>query len=344
MPRLNQWAERAIRFENHISGGNMTRSGVFSLLYGLPANWCHPFAAAGTEPVLMGGLRRQGYRFGLFASASLSAMDIAQTAFTELRDEIRQASGRTTVDRDLDMERFFYDFLARQDPAAPFFAFLFYDALHAHQSFPDHPQPFQPSLPWDYSKLGRHTDPEPYMNTYRNAALSMDARLALLLERLKEGGWLENSVVILTGDHGEEVNDSQTNAWGHGSRFNRWQIQTPLPLFWPGQPPAIRLDRTRHYDVAPALMEEILGVDAQSAPDYCVGENILRPADRQVSVCLSYNNDGHDDTAIVDGDQVFVLRKYGMMHAYTMDGDPLPQASIPPRALAEAVDIMRRFR
>src|SRR5207237_4309635 len=43
-PRLTAFASGAVQFDQHFSGGNVSRPGMFSLFYGLPATYWHAFA------------------------------------------------------------------------------------------------------------------------------------------------------------------------------------------------------------------------------------------------------------------------------------------------------------
>src|SRR5262249_37348950 len=81
-PRLEQFARGAARFDHHGSGGNPSRTGLFSLFYGLPATYFDAFASRARPPMLTEELRRAGYEFGVFTSAPLYRLvDLDRTAF-----------------------------------------------------------------------------------------------------------------------------------------------------------------------------------------------------------------------------------------------------------------------
>ena len=172
---------------------------------------------------------------------------------------------------------------------------------------------------------------------YNNAAFTLDIHLDEMLAGLEKRGLMENSVIIVTSDHGEEVNDTRTNSWGHNSNFTRHQVEVPLLIFWPGRGPETFSHRTRHYDLVPTLMEEVLGAGPEAAPDYSLGLNIFQPGDREVTICASYS-----DSAIIYRDDAFVLKKYGRLKSYGLDGSD-SGAQLPPPVLKQALDDMRRF-
>jgi uncharacterized protein len=53
MPALSQWGQTNLVFENHISGGNCTRCGIFTMRYGLYGTYWQPARAErfGADPV-----------------------------------------------------------------------------------------------------------------------------------------------------------------------------------------------------------------------------------------------------------------------------------------------------
>lgn len=68
---------------------------------------------------------------------------------------------------------------------------------------------------------------------YDAEILELDGALETLLEGLRASGVLENTVVILTSDHGEEFNDH--GQFGHGNSLYQEQIGVPLIVRGPGR-------------------------------------------------------------------------------------------------------------
>jgi membrane-anchored protein YejM (alkaline phosphatase superfamily) len=99
-----------------------------------------------------------------------------------------------------------------------------------------------------------------------------------VLDRLKEKGDLENTLVIITGDHGQEINDNKLNYWGHNSNFTNAQVKVPFAIFGPGVSSNggnwSRDTLTSHQDVAPTVMKHYLGVSSD-IHDYAAGEDLL---------------------------------------------------------------------
>lgn len=52
-PNIAHFGQQATRFTHHLSGGNSTQAGLFSLFYGLPATYWEEFQTSQTRPLLM---------------------------------------------------------------------------------------------------------------------------------------------------------------------------------------------------------------------------------------------------------------------------------------------------
>ncbi|TOO18958.1 sulfatase-like hydrolase/transferase, partial [Vibrio parahaemolyticus] len=86
-----------------------------------------------------------------------------------------------------------------------------------------------------------------------------------VLDTLEKNGDLERTLVIITGDHGQEMNDNRLNFWGHNSNFTNAQVRVPFAIFGPGIDNKAMYWKANqfssHEDVAPTIMQQYLGVD-----------------------------------------------------------------------------------
>ena len=147
-PRMEEFAQSAIRFDEHYSGGNSSRAGLFSLFYGLPATYWDTFAGFARPPVLMDLFRQYGYQFGLFASSPvyLSVVGLDRTALARVPNLRLETSspypGSPGRDRTLTDE--WYQWLDKRNPSLPFLGFLYYDSVVAIE-VPDGYPPVAPA-------------------------------------------------------------------------------------------------------------------------------------------------------------------------------------------------------
>jgi choline-sulfatase len=97
---------------------------------------------------------------------------------------------------------------------------------------------------------------------YRAGVRYADAQVGRLLDGLHHRGLLERSLVVLTSDHGETMDDPQ-EWWDHGYSVAEATVHVPLLLRFPGRAHAgYRLDRVvSHVDLVPTLCG-LLGLPA----------------------------------------------------------------------------------
>ncbi len=94
---------------------------------------------------------------------------------------------------------------------------------------------------------------ERMIDLYDGEIRTVDAAIGGLLKNLKESGRLENTIVVITSDHGEEFRE-------HGNVEHGWNLypevyEVPLIISWSGHLPAgIRItSQVRSIDIAPTL-------------------------------------------------------------------------------------------
>jgi membrane-anchored protein YejM (alkaline phosphatase superfamily) len=337
-PNIARFAARAARFGQHFSGGNATRAGTFSLFYGIPSTYWHDMLQQRRGPALVSELINHDYELGIFRSAPLESPEFHQTVFAAV-DHPRMASeGEGPADWDRDLTNDFKAFLVGRDPAKPFFAFLFYDSPHTYEIPPDFPLAFQPSLEEvNYLSLRPDTDPVPFHNRYLNSVHYVDSLVGEALDQLDAAGVRDSSVIIITGDHGQEFNDNGLGFWGHNSNFTRFQTQVPLLLAAPDVPAGRHDYRTSHFDVAPTLMSRYLGCTTP-IDQYSVGSDLFRPGGREALVISSYQ-----DFAVLEPQRIISVRKTGL-EVLDTSGRPAPEQALDTASVTSAIEQNSRFR
>lgn len=337
-PNLDRFARRGVRFMDHHSGGNATRIGVFSLFYSIPGTYWHSMLAEREGPVFITELLERRYDVRSFRSAPLFSPEFDRTVFADVASVRVRSDGNNAIERDRDLTSDFLSFLASRPDETPFFAFLFYDTAHKLDLPRDGRKLlFQPSAPdVNYLGLDAETDPLPMHNRYRNSVHYVDSLVGEVLAEVEARGLLENSVIVVTGDHGQEFNDNRRNYWGHGSNFTRFQIGVPLLLYSPMLAPASHSYRTTHFDVVPTLMREYLDCDMPFS-SYSVGQSLFDPGERDTLVLSEYS-----DFAIVTADRIAVIRKQGMK-VFDADYSELADGRLAPADIEAALEQKSRF-
>jgi membrane-anchored protein YejM (alkaline phosphatase superfamily) len=336
-PNIARFARNAATFTQHYSGGNATRIGVFSLFYSIPGTYWHRVLNEGKGPVIVHELLDQDYDIEVFRSTPIFSPEFDRTVFAEVPNVRVRSDGANPAEWDRDLTEDFKQFLRRRTTRQPFFAFLFYDAPHSFEFPPDYPLQFQPSLAdLNYFALNQQSDPRPFFNRYRNSVHYDDSLVGEALQTINAAGISDNTVIIITGDHGQEFNDNGDNFWGHNSNFSRYQTGVPFIWYQPGRPPAVYQHRTSHFDVMPTVLSEVLGC---SVPfdQISVGTPLFDPSPREVMVMSAYG-----EFAIVQPDRVAAVRRSGVS-VFDSRYRPLRNSQVAPDVIAEALKQKQRF-
>lgn len=280
-PNIHEFSRLAQRFHQHNSASNHTRHGVFSFFYGLPGPYWDAVLVDRRSPALMDALLDSGYSAGVFGSSSLSSPEFDQTVFVKVKGVDRFTAGASPEARDLEITNKFLRFMDERDKSAPFFSFLFYDVPHGYSYDPEiSPPKFLPECAKNYLDVGDRQKTLEVFNRYKNSVRYADALVKRVLERLRNENLLENTVVIVTADHGEDFDDLGLGYSGHNGNFSRYQTRVPMLVYWPGREAADYDYETSHLDVAPTLLRELFGC-LNPAGDYSVGLDLFDPGPRR---------------------------------------------------------------
>ncbi|MFC1739358.1 sulfatase [Planctomycetota bacterium] len=111
------------------------------------------------------------------------------------------------------------------------------------------------SIDEQYSHLSNYR--EFWSALYDAGIREMDYHITALIDRLKEMGLWDETYVIITADHGEEL--CERGRWSHGWSLYDTELFVPLILRWPGVLPAGRRigGTVRLIDLMPTLIEQL---------------------------------------------------------------------------------------
>jgi arylsulfatase A-like enzyme len=159
-----------------------------------------------------------------------------------------------------------------------------------------------------------------------------DAAIGDLLDEMKRRGWLDDTIVVVTSDHGESFRE-------HGTTEHGWNLypevyEVPLVIAWPGRlAGGVRVDRqVSSIDVAPTLLE-LAGL---AVPRSFEGRS-LRPLESGrlpdgIAVCAVGLNDYVPDldyVAVVSREHLYIKeRRGGADELYSLMDDPRAQRNL----------------
>jgi arylsulfatase A-like enzyme len=253
----------------------------------------------------------------------------------------------------------------------PFFAFLNYNDAHTPYKDPDDPAPgfgIRPSSwhdrlvlqQWntlEKTKLPYH-DVQMANDLYDDAIAYLDRRLGALLDELQRRGVLEDTVVIVTSDHGEHLGDHML--FFHGCSLYRQLVEVPLVVVCPKRVPAGRLvaEPVSLRDL-PATVLDLLGLanddafpgrslarlwDEASDEAAQMREPLLMETDKPATL----TNQGREPVAkgpmkaLVGGGMHYIRSGDGSEELYSLNGDPEERTNL--AGFLEAQEVLENFR
>ena len=324
MPQTWAFSQQARRFTQHYSGGNGTRAAMFSMFYGLYATYWFSFLDQNRGPVLMDELIAQHYQMKLFTSAKFTYPEFDKTIFARVPAELlREGDAQPKWRRDRENVDQLLSFIDGRDPARPFMTFMFFESPHANYYFPEENiirRPYAKDL--NYATMDLKRDIGLMKARYDNACNHLDAQHARIFKHLRDRGLLDSTLVIVTGDHGEEF--MEKGHWGHNRGYSREQITVPLVIWVPGRPAGEVGEMTSHLDL-PATIMPLLGV-TNPPGDYSQGFDLLGKARRTFAVLCDWNT-----ICVLDGEYKasFPMSGYGFRDRKitASDDSPAPNAA-----------------
>ncbi len=278
MPNSWDFAKNAARFTRNYSTGNGTRMGVFGMFMGLPGNYWFPFLESRRGSAFIDTLQQQQYQMSLYTSAKFSYPEFEKTIFSQVPRELLHDDNtyQTGWENDRNNVTKLLSFIDKRDTSKPFFTFMFFESPHARYYFPPESviaTPYRDDINYaTISKKKFKDDIAPIKNRYINSVHHLDMQFGRIFEYMRTHDLLDNTIVVLIGDHGEEF--MEHGFWGHNSTFVDQQVRTPLVIYTPKMKPLVSNDMTSHMDVIPTLMP-LLGVTNPSS-DYAIGYNLLK--------------------------------------------------------------------
>ncbi len=287
-PNLDAFAERSLRFAQMRSVAPYTLPAHATLMTGLHPT-AHGVLAAGrrlvggVHPLIAERLAEAGYATAAFTGGGLvsyehgfhhgfdrySILDPLMTIEDPLRDNFPRFQDRAFNDRMYARRRLdaAFDWIVDQDRTS-FFLFLHSYVVHNYRPPANLRKQFMRSdqkllgaeqnlhqIDREAARRGVAVDAEvsrALIDLYDATLRHADEQVGEFLRRLEEEGVLENAVVVITSDHGEEFGEHQGLL--HGRTLYEEMTAVPLIVHAPGLEPGVIDEPVDLADVAPTLL------------------------------------------------------------------------------------------
>lgn len=345
-PSLTRWASTGVTFDRAIVPATWTVPSHGSMFTG---RWPREMGgwwrtSRPPSPTLASVLRDRGYRTGGFIGNWYhinreSGLSHGFTHFSDLDRSGEQMLRGSALVRWLSARRSIRELLGlyetlgrkdarqvnretlrwiRRDTARPFFAVVNY--MDAHSPYLP-PEPFMSRFggrgeraPIVIEELNMIEDVDPdraraEVAAYDGGLAYLDSQLGRLLDTLKQRGALENTIVIITADHGEELGEH--GRWGHAYGLHGEIVHVPLVMFGPGVPAGVRVSQPVSVRNVAATVTDLARVPNATFPG--------------ISLASRWRADAPEDTALTEFGSKLSLYddRYHYLQAAQGDGEHL---------------------
>jgi membrane-anchored protein YejM (alkaline phosphatase superfamily) len=336
-PNTYAIAQQSNWFKQHHSSGTVTTRGIFSLMYGMvPTYMDNVVANNGVGgPVLLNVLKDKGYNFGVYPSGDIDRIKLTDTSFLPIKEFVEHGQGKNTIEKDYDVLNKMTAKLEEGDD--PVFGFMFFNSTHYLYYYPDQFEKFKPTKKPSLVDFKNGEDPTPYINRYKNSIYFIDSLIGKLVDKLKQTGKWENTILIITSDHAEEFADTQASRFGHGSNYTRYQSHVPLVIHWPNKLKKDYEHRTASIDLSATLLQDALGC-SNPIGDFSNGLNLFSEETNPVQIMASYYN-----YAFVTEQGSFIQNPIGLLESRDNEDRPSEDLKLNPKEAFSALQQMQHF-
>lgn len=297
MPFLSSLKEHSITSNNHYSTGNCTEYGVIGITHGRPpyffkGNFTLPWKKIPgwkkdnvQQSDYIKLLNNAGYRTRVISWNLTDWADLGHYMENFSEDHFESSDDWLLIPEITKQ-------LSHEDKQ---FIFTYYGGTHFPYIHDGIYTKFKPEVPedFDYFSWDLHSYRKSIINRYRNCLWELDNWLNQLISRID----LEKTVLVITGDHGEEM--FENGLLSHASSIQGPQIETPLVIVSPGNSALVINQPTSHIDIMPSILD-LLNLE----PGFeSLGKSLVNSEGRRIAIAAMSNRpEAPEKWAIISSD------------------------------------------
>ncbi|UII30022.1 LTA synthase family protein [Fulvivirga ulvae] len=289
-PNFSNLAKEGILFDHMYASGDRTDKGIVSILSGYPSQPVSSIIKYPKKtqklPYLNQKLKEMGYHtsftyggnidFANFRSYLSNARFDKITHSDDFPEELNNS--KWGVHDGPVFDRFFEEV---NDAKSPFFKVML--SLSSHEPF---------DVPMETVFEGSD-DKSKFMNSAHYA----DRSLGKFIENAKKSNWWDNTLIVITADHGHGLPDNQ--GISNPKRFR-------IPMLWVGGALAAKDTVVHNFASQTDIANTILGQISKPDADFRFSRDVLAPANHDFAVYV-YNN----GFGFIDGTKLVVYDNTG---------------------------------
>ena len=256
--------------DKHYSSSNNTGNSIFGSVHGLSGIFYQNFRENPYKPAPAMLLKKLGYDLELHSTDDNSYQQIRDLQFPQF-EEIQYMDGSITVREQAMMKKFTRRMKAWTSTSdQPRFDYMAINSTHFNYSYPEAFAKFQPAMAPDISYAPNQRDKlergkNMLFNRFKNSVLFIDSLLFNLFSTLEHSEYMNNTVIIVFGDHGQEF--WEHNRFGHNYGFVDEQTRVVGMMYTPGDFKNM-YTYTNNHDFMPTILSLMqLNIDTSSLMD-----------------------------------------------------------------------------
>ncbi len=270
MPFLYKFAsERGFILKKHYTTGNNTPGSLFGMLTGLAPYYFEPLRQNRFLNLPLHVLKKAGYSQSFYYNSPLQYEYIHRDIIEKTQDRFSRAPGTKNDDygprEQILIDKLIND-LKGDSSGRRRFDYYLMNVTHFNYFYPASCRKYVPDYTSNFTIISGpqekfRKDRVELKNRYMNSVCYTDQLLAQLITAMDKMGRLNNTIIVISGDHGEEF-------WEHGSFGHTWglnniQIQPAAFIYYPGvNKNSIKYRYSSHQDFIPTVFDLVgLNID-----------------------------------------------------------------------------------
>lgn len=315
MPFLHQFAECHLNYEHHYSASNQSDLSLFSLFYGLDANYYQSILSTSSSSALLDTLMKQRYNLGFFSSDDLKSPLYQQALLADFSrphqpEQMNQQATKNWL--------MWFNDVSAISQTIPWFSWVNYQISDVSE----HPSKSK-TLSWQ---------------TYYQNSRNLDNELEQIITQLEDKDAFKNTIVVITANKGLRRINNRINLLNDENDFDRTLLEVPMVIAWPNKSAEKVIALTTHVDIMRTLMEEALQVTT-TATKYSQGMNLFElPRKRRWVIAANEN-----EIAALYPTKTIVIDQRGHYTIYDNANHKLPYEKLNLATFLELLTDNRRF-
>ena len=280
MPHLYRFAtQRGFILKKHYTTGNNTPGSLYGMLTGLAPFYFEPLRGNQFRNMTLEVMKKAGYKQGIYYNSPKQYENIYRDIIANTEGDFVRAPG-TKFDDYGPREKILVDRYISEIKnyhGGPRFDYYLMNVTHFNYYYPQEFKKYTPDYTMNFTIISGpqdkfRKDRIELKNRYMNSVLYSDHLINEILKTLESTGRLKNTIVVISGDHGEEF-------WEHGSFGHTWglnniQVQPAAMIYYPGiKNSSIKYKYTSHQDFFPTVFD-LIGISTDWR-EFTTGKSLI---------------------------------------------------------------------